>query len=142
MAKSFARTEVHGKVRSVKIIDIKDDLSIIDFSIPYSENYKDKKTGEWTSTPTEWYNLQIWGNKSNSWFQSAIRGIVEGAYVIVTDCIRKTDKYEDKKTGEIKSVLKYKVNQFRIVDSEVDREPTTGGKASFNKGGGDDGMPF
>ena len=137
--KSFVRTELHGTVQGVKLIDLPNgDMSIIEFSIPYNENYKDKVTGEWKSTPTEWYNMQVWGGKSNGWFQSAIRTIVDGAYVVVTDCMRKTSSYEDKKTGEVKYTSKYKVNQFRVIGTEVDSEPTSGGKAS--RGDGD--MPF
>lgn len=128
MAKSFARTEVHGTVRNVKIKDL-GKSKVLEFSIPYSESYKDSKTNEWKSTPTVWYNMQIWGNDDNAWFRSSVKNIVEGAFIIVTDALRKDDNYENNK-GEITTSVRYKVNKYHIVKGEVENQPTAGGKAA------------
>lgn len=129
MAQSFTRTEVHGTVRKVNIKEFGSGRKVLEFTIPYNESYKDKTTGEWKNTPTEWFDMQIWGDDSNKWFQSAVRTIVEGAYIIITDAIRKTDSYENLK-GEVGRKVRYKVNQFRVMKQEIENQPTSGGKAS------------
>lgn len=136
MAQSFTRTEIHGIVRRVSLKDFA-ERSVLSFSIPYSESYKDKNTGEWKSTPTEWFELKIWGSKDNKWFQSAVANIVEGAFVIVSDAIRMTNKRENAK-GETVTYIEYKVNKFQVVKGDVEKQPTQGGKAADRDGD----MPF
>lgn len=130
MAKSFVSTQVRGFVRGVKVVTMNDTNSKITFSIPHQRSFFDKKTNEWRESITEWYNMSIWGNPENKWFQSALKSVVDGAYICIDNCLRELRTF-DGKDGTKQIRLEYKVVDFYVVGGVHENDSSTGrGKAA------------
>ena len=84
-----------------------DDYSVTNFSVATSRKVKNKQTGEYTDTETEWHQITAWGKRGEviaKYFHS-------GSEIAITGHIH-YDKWEDKETGATKYSTKIILENF------------------------------
>lgn len=140
MGKLRANTEVFGIVRKVSVRNFANG-SVLEFDIPINSKYKDKTTGEWKETDTEWYSCQIWGKPDDKGFQNAVSSITEGVFINIyeSERITRTDQAKD---GSARKYVKYKVHSYYVPNAASGgSKAATQAPVASNAADGDD-LPF
>ncbi|MBL8062146.1 MAG: single-stranded DNA-binding protein [Anaerolineales bacterium] len=86
------------------------------FSLAVSNRWKDKN-GE-TKESTEWFNLEVWGRLG----EVCQEYLKKGSLIFVEGRL-KTDRYEDRESGETKYYTKVVVQSLQFLDKREKEEP-------------------
>lgn len=86
--------------------------TVASFSIATSEAWKDKNTGQLTEN-TEWHNIKIFGKLS----EVVANYVRKGSKIYVEGKI-KTDKWQDKNTGQDKYTTYILADSLQLLDSK------------------------
>lgn len=93
--------------------------AVAKITVATSESWKDKQSGE-KQERTEWHNIEFFGRLA----EIAGEYLKKGAKVYVEGSLR-TDKYQDKQTGQDRYTTKIVANEMQMLDGR------TGGTSSF-----------
>ena len=99
--------------------------AVASFSIATTESWKNKQTGEYENQ-TEWHNLTVFGKFGEMCGQY----LKKGAKIYVEGKI-KTDKWQDKTSGQDRYSTKIIVSEIQIMDGRNDNQ----GGGQFQSGG-------
>jgi single-strand DNA-binding protein len=127
--------------RDPELKSLANNKRVVNFGIAVSRRFK---RGTQTAKETSFLDCVAWDTGADL----IAKHFKKGDKIIV-HCSVQTDTWEDKKTGEPKSKLKFRVNQFDFVggnksDKPQDDDPGTAVAATVEDGGQDDGaeIPF
>ena len=87
-------------------------VDVTEFSVPKSSGYYNKEKA-WVEQPTTWFNI-----KAFKLSEKVREGLNKGALVMVT-CEPKTEKWNDKTTGEEKSKIVWMADKVILLDKKV-----------------------
>jgi single-strand DNA-binding protein len=86
--------------------------AVCNFSIATTESWKNKQTGEYENA-TEWHNCAVFGK-----FGEVVgKHLKKGAKVYVEGKL-KTEKWNDKTSGQERSAVKVTVSELQLLDSK------------------------
>lgn len=93
--------------------------AVCNFSIATTESWKNKQTGEYENS-TEWHNCAVFGKFGEMCGQY----LKKGAKVYIEGKL-KTEKWNDKTSGQEKSAVKVTVSELQLMDA---KEASQGGQ--------------
>lgn len=111
----------------------------VTFSVGDTPSIKNKATGEWERGETDWVRCIAWGAEAENIARDFARGnrvVVLGSY--------KARKYEDKKTGEMRTARDLRVEEIGATSKyqtigSITKQPfqnnNNGGGGNYNNGG-------
>lgn len=110
---SYQKTTILGNIGTMELGSTPDGTSALKFSVAVSEKYK-AKSGQQVES-TEWFNCQSYGKQAeiiDQYFQAGSQILVEAR--------KKTNKWQDKETGQNRYAENFIVKEFSFVDRKTD----------------------
>lgn len=112
------------------------EYSVLNFSIANNDESKKGIAGEYENI-TSWFDITFWTKKPQHWIQQLVKGVE-----VIVECDVKQDTWNDSKTGDKKSKIKFIVKRGMFPLIIPAKEKTTTEDNSSYTPPKDDSMPF
>lgn len=133
------KVQLSGNVGKDPEIKQVGDTKVANFSLAYTESYKDKQ-GEWQNI-TDWFNIVVWGNKA----EYVEKYIQKGSNIFIEGQL-KNRSWEDKegnKRNSIEVVIRPYRGEIQFIGKKSDQnENQSTNNKSFDDLPDDTDLPF